>query len=79
MGRGLPILHISDVIKGNSDQVIAMMIMEVDVEDIIKPMLHTGEGLGEEGEALLVNQNVEILTSLKHPPSDSTITKPLDY
>jgi len=42
-------------------------------------MLHTGEGLGRTGEALLVNRNVRILTSLKHPLSDGTTGKPLEY
>jgi len=57
----------------------AVLMAEIHSEAILKPMLHTGEGLGCTCEALLVNRNVRILTSLKHPLSDGTTGKPLEY
>ena len=74
-----PTLHFSDIIKDQEGEVVAVLIMEVRVDDIITPMLHTGEGLGERGEALLVNKDVKILTSLKHPLADGSIAEPLEY
>jgi len=59
--------------------VIAVLVNQINAEDILKPLLHTGQGLGEKGEALLVNQDVRILTSLKHPLPDKTEAKPLQY
>ena len=74
-----PTFQFSHVIKGKEGEVVAVLVMEVNVDDIIKPMLHTGEGLGERGEALLVNKDVKILTSLKHPLADGSTAKPLEY
>lgn len=76
-------LHVTHVIKTDDsrsgDDKTAVLIMHVYPDDFIKPMLHTSEGLGETGEALLVNQEVKILTSLKHPLADGTIARPLEY
>jgi signal transduction histidine kinase len=74
-----PVLYISHVIREREGEVVAIWMMEVDAEDIIKPMLHTGEGLGERDEALLFNHDGLILTSLKHPLADGTKAKPLEY
>ncbi len=74
-----PRLHIAHVIKNETGEIIAILIMEVNADKIIKPILHTGEGLGEQGEALLINQEVKILTSLKHPLADGNIATPLEY
>lgn len=78
-GAPQPILHISHPIFDISGEPAAVLIMEVSTDDIIKPMMHSGEGLGERGEALLINQEVNILTSLKHPLRDGTWARPLDY
>ncbi len=74
-----PALYISNSIKDETGRTISVLVMEINANDIIKPMLHTGEGLGERGEALLVNHDVRILTSLKHPLADGTIAQPLEY
>ncbi len=58
---------------------IAILIMHVNTRDFMEPMLHTGEGLGVTGEALLVDQDVNILASLKYALPDGTIPKPLNY
>ncbi len=52
--------------------------MFVDMDTFVKPMLYTGGGSGESGEVLLLNQDAQILTALKHPLSDGTIPKVLD-
>ncbi len=84
-----PFFHVSHVIhrcdadsstfEAPAGQPIAVLVMRVNTDDIIKPMLHTGEGLGKKGEALLVDREGEILTSLKHPLPDGTVPQPLQY
>ena len=53
--------------------------MQVWPEDIIGPILLTGDGLGRTGEALLVGQDARILASLAHPLSDGSRAEPLRY
>lgn len=62
-----------------SGKVEALLAMHLSADDIIRPMLHTGEGLGETGEALLVDRQGRILTSLKHPLPDGTRPQPFEY
>ena len=61
------------------NKIIAVLIIHVRANDFIQPLLHTGGGLGQTGEALLVNQDVRILTSLKHPLADGSIARPLEH
>ena len=61
------------------EKVSAVLIMHINSEEFIKPMLHTGGGLGQTGEALLINQDVKILTSLKHPLANGATGIPLEY
>ena len=42
-------------------------------------MLHTGQGLGRTGEVVLVDQNLKILMSLKHPLPDGTRAEVLEH
>ncbi|MFQ5686427.1 MAG: ATP-binding protein [Candidatus Scalindua sp.] len=63
----------------NEDKTSAVIIMHINTNDFIKPMLHTGEDLGQTGEALLVNQDVRILTALKHPLADGSTALPLKF
>lgn len=74
-----PVIYFCHIIKDDEGQAVAILVMENNVDEIIKPMLHTGEGLGERGEALLINKDVRILTSLKHPLADGTKAEPLEY
>jgi PAS domain S-box-containing protein len=74
-----PALHFSHAIADEMGAVQAILVTEVDVDDILRPMLHTGGGLGEQGEALIVNQDAVILTSLKHPLVDGSTAQPLAY
>lgn len=63
----------------NEDKTSAVLIMHINTNNFIKPMLHTGGGMGKTGEALLVNQDMEILTTLKYPLADGTTPRPLEY
>ena len=77
---GRPVLRVSHVVsKIPPEEVSALLVFQFDVDSIFRPMLHTGEGLGERGEALLVNQDGQILASLKHPLSDGTTARPLGF
>ncbi len=66
-------------LKKEGHHTIAVLEMSINLEDFIKPLLHTGKELGKTGEALLINQDVKILTSLKHPLPDGSIAKVLEH
>ncbi len=53
--------------------------MHIDPADFIEPMLHTGGGLGETGEVMLVDQDVTILTSLRHTLANGNSPEPLKF
>ncbi len=68
-----PILHFSRLVRDETGKSIAVLVMEVNTEDIIKPILYIDKGLGEKAEVLLVNQNGNMITSLKRPlPKENT-------
>ncbi len=58
---------------------IVFLTIYIDLNSIIRPLLHTGEGLGHSGEVVLINLKSEILTSLKHLLSDGSIAIPLEF
>ncbi len=58
---------------------IGVLIVRASLDDIIGPILQTGGGLGRTGEALLVDQDVRILTSLAHPLADGSRAEPFRY
>ncbi|KKK62531.1 hypothetical protein LCGC14_3003390, partial [marine sediment metagenome] len=72
-------LHFSRVISLVGLEKKAVLIMHIDPTDFIEPMLHTGEGLGRTGEALLVNSDVKILANLKYALADGISAEPLIY
>jgi len=74
-----PALHLGHLIRNLEGDVVAVLIMEIDTEGFLKPILHTGKGLGEGGEALLVNKDGVILTSLKHSLPTGGKAKVLEY
>lgn len=76
---GFTSLHFSKSLKDESGKVIAVLVMTVNPEEILTPILHTGDGLGMTGEALLVNEDVTIITSLKKPLENGMIAEPLKY
>ena len=46
--------------------------VKINADDIIRPMLLAGKGLGKTGEVLLVTQDRRIVTSLAHPLADGS-------
>ncbi len=64
------------VVKGD-DEVMAIIVAFVNIKEFIMPLLHAGGGLGKTGEALLVNQDLSLLSPLKYPFRDGTIAVPL--
>lgn len=67
------------VVNGHEDGPHAVIVMHINPDDFITPMLHTGKGLGKTGEALLIDQAARILAPLKYPLADGTWAKPLEY
>lgn len=63
----------------DDDKVSAVLIMYINPDDFIKPLLHTGGGLGHTGEVLFVNEDANILTTLKYPLANGTTAIPLEY
>jgi two-component sensor histidine kinase len=74
-----PAFFVSHAVLDPMGALIAVIVLDIDAEDIIRPMLHIGDGLGERGEALLVAQDGRLLTSLKFPLPGGERPKPLDY
>jgi signal transduction histidine kinase len=76
--RSIPIYHVCRQISGPGTEVAAVLLMEVQTEDFIDPLL-VASGGGATGETLLVDRSGTILTSLKHPLQDGSIAIPLEY
>ena len=74
---GHPELQISHVFRRRDNHLAAVLVVSVNANGIIKPMLHTGTALGSLGEALLVNQEQQPLTSLKRRRADGSEILPL--
>ncbi|MCP4271487.1 MAG: hypothetical protein GY781_05890, partial [Gammaproteobacteria bacterium] len=72
-------LFIIRAIYSYDDKAHAVLIMHINPDDFIKRTLHTGGGLGQTGEALLISQDVKIVTTLKYPLKDGTIAIPFEY
>ncbi|MEE9613074.1 MAG: PAS domain S-box protein [Desulfatiglandales bacterium] len=60
-------------------RVFAILIMKINPDGFIQPILHTGKVMGRTGEAILVGPDMKILSSLKHPLADGTTANLLEY
>ena len=76
---GILKLFILRAICSHEGEVDAVLIMHINPDNFIKPMLHTGGGLGQTGEALLINRDVKIITTLKYALEDGTAAIPFEY
>ena len=56
----------------------AVVMLFVDADAFVKPMLYTSGGLGESGEVVLVNQNAQVLLPPKHALRDGSSAKVLE-
>jgi len=68
--------------RNNPDEAagpIAVLAVFVNTDYFIKPLLHTGGGLGSTGEALLVSMNAKILSPLKYELPDGSTAEVLEY
>ncbi len=77
--NGVLKLFIIRAIYSPDDKAHAALIMHINPDGFIKRTLHTGGGLGQTGEALLINQDVQIITTLKYPLEDGTTAIPFEY
>lgn len=57
----------------------ALVRATINADEFIRPILHTGEGLGKTGEVLLVTEDRQIVTSLKYPLSNGRRAELLSY
>ncbi len=82
---GIPCLVMSRTIADTEIQdsaratAIGVLIMRIDADQFLKPLLYTGGGLGISGEIVLATQDLNILISLKYPLRDGTEAKPPEY
>ena len=76
---GILKLFILRAIYSHEGEARAVLIMHINPDDFIKRTLHTGGGLGQTGEALLIDQDVKIITTLKYPLEDGTAAIPFEY
>jgi len=56
-----------------------VLILHINTRHFFEPLLHTGDGLGESGEALLVDQDSRVLVPLKFPLPGGTRARALEY
>ena len=66
-------------IKGLANNPIGLLVLHIHTDDLIVPLIVTGEDLGKTGEVLLVDENKTIMTSLMKPLKDGTKAIPLEY
>ncbi len=71
--------HIFRAIRDETGSAIAILIMHINFNDFIHPMLRAGSGLGNSVQTLLVNQSSQIITSLAGTLPDGKIAEPLKY
>ena len=62
----------------SSGRPMAVLLAEVDPEEMAALILHRGAGLGESGEAVLVNRDNVALTTLKNPLKGGAFARPLE-
>ncbi len=70
------ILRVISTVEGWKDAVVEMIVK---ADDFLRPIIHTGKGLGRTYEALLVDADGTILSSLKYPLPDGSLATPLEY
>jgi signal transduction histidine kinase len=76
---GKPAIFLGHVITNDEDKGLSLLVMEINPEAVFNPILHTKEGLGEESEAFLVNQDQRLLTSPSSPFRGEINLKPLEF
>jgi len=85
-GTGKPYLVISRAIVDKSSgeaaeagRVLGVVILYIDEDRFLAPLLYTGGLVGDTEDVFLVTQDRRILTSPRYPLPDGTQAKPLEY
>ncbi|HEB73083.1 MAG TPA: HAMP domain-containing protein [Nitrospirae bacterium] len=73
-----PVLDIKTDASGEN-QIILVLIAHVDPSAVIYPLLHTGRGLNETGEVVLVDSDAKIIAPLKYKLPNGLTAVPLEY
>jgi len=73
-----PVLDIKTDDAGEN-QIMLVLIAHVDPSVVIYPLLHTGRGLNETGEVVLVDSDTRIIAPLKYKLPDGLTAVPLEY
>lgn len=76
---GRPTFSISRVISDAAPRAAALLVIEVNAEDILASVFQSGKELGKTGEAFLLDQQRRPIHRLKHPLPDGMLAKPLVY
>jgi HAMP domain-containing protein len=76
---GQPLFRVYHGIRDRAGEIIAVLMMEVGFDRVVRSMLIAREGLGATGEVLLVNRDARILTSLKYELADGSAARLLEY
>jgi two-component sensor histidine kinase/HAMP domain-containing protein len=64
---------------GRDSSPLFVIIMHVNTDNIIRPLLQAGKGLGATGEVLLVDDHARTLTTPAYPLENGTWAQPLVY
>lgn len=56
-----------------------VVLMYVDTDEFITPLLYTGAGLGKSGDVVLVDENLRLLISLKFPLPNGVKAQPFKH
>ncbi|MBN1900252.1 HAMP domain-containing protein [Candidatus Sumerlaeota bacterium] len=76
---GKPSILLGHVITNADDKALSLLVMEINPDAALSPILNTRESLGEGSEAYLVNQDHNLLTSFLTPIPGAPNPKPLDF
>jgi PAS domain S-box-containing protein len=82
---GKPALFLTAIVcrppatESGTREPIGLLSMRMDSENLVKPLLYRGEGLGVTGDIVLVDQDLRSLITLKYPLPDGTQAEPLEY
>ncbi|WP_298036729.1 response regulator [uncultured Desulfuromonas sp.] len=72
-------LCFSHVVTAPGGTAGAVVVLEAEIDASLTAMLHTGDGLGESGEALLVDGKRRVVTALKYHLPDGSSARPLAH
>ena len=75
----LPIVCAIGSLAPPTERIEAALLINVDVDAALRPILRTGHGMGRSGEALLVDKSGVILVALKHALADGSVAQPLQH